>query len=69
MGVDKARVQQLEEGRRALSREAKCLMLSAVKSGRLPTSAERDRLNDLLAKTEVIDATLERAFYAPARDP
>jgi hypothetical protein len=67
-GVDKARVQQLEEERRALAREAKRLMLAAVKSERQPTSAEHARLDALRAETEIIDAELERAFYAPEPD-
>ena len=68
MGVDKERVQQLEEERHALSQDAKRLMLTAVKSERQPTSAEQNRLDALRAEAEVIDAELEQAFYAPEPD-
>jgi hypothetical protein len=62
--MDNARVRKLAEQRHALAREAKRLILAAVKSERQPTIAERDRIDALRAKTEVIDAEMERAFYA-----
>jgi hypothetical protein len=68
VGVDEARVRQLREDRRTLSRAAKDLILAAVKSEREATRAERERLDALLAETEVIDAELERAFYGAGPD-
>jgi hypothetical protein len=60
--VDTARVEELQEKRRAVAREAKRLILDAVRSERQPTSAERARLGLLRREADVIDAELERAF-------
>jgi hypothetical protein len=66
VGVDAARVKELEEQRRALAQEAKRFILSGIRSDRQPTSAERRaRLTSLLREAEVVDAELERAFRAP----
>jgi hypothetical protein len=60
VGVDAARVEELQEKRRALAREAKRLILD-----RRPTTTKRAELARLLRAGEAIDAELERAFYAP----
>jgi hypothetical protein len=69
VGVDAACVEELQEKRRALAQEAKRLILDAVRSGRQPTSDQRDQLESLARQGEAVDAELERAFYAPDPGP
>ena len=64
--MDAARVEELQEKRRALAREAKRLILD----GRDPSGKpKRDDLDRLRREAEVVDAELERAFYAPDPGP
>jgi hypothetical protein len=60
---DSKRIAELTDAHRAAAREAKALILGAVREGREPTDEERRRLEGLRNKAALVDAALERALH------
>ncbi len=60
---DWKRIAELTDERRAAARDAKALMVGAIRDGCQPTDEEQRRLEELGTRARQVDTDLERAFY------